>query len=56
MIRHIRKWLATRHARALNALAQQRHADHREMVKEKARELRASMGLPPLQILNTKGN
>lgn len=37
-------------------LAKMQHQQHRERVKEKARELRASMGLPPLQILNTKGN
>lgn len=46
MIRLIRQWLATRHARALNALAQQRHADHREMVKAKARQICEELGRP----------
>lgn len=55
MIARIRRWLATRHARALNAMKQQRRVDQRERFKATARQMRDELGLPALPVLHTKG-
>lgn len=47
----IRAWLMRRHARALAALSNQRHVDHRNAVKEKARAMREAMGMPDSEAL-----
>jgi len=56
MIRRLKQWLLSLAARALSASSQQKRIDHREVVKAKASDMRKAMGLPPLAILNTKGN